>query len=315
MFKKFPSIEQVHTVARQALRFNRTDIKRYVSKVKLHGTNACVRIDFTGNVAAQKRSSDCTPENDNCGFAAFVYANKDYFKATFPVLPQGPTYVWGEWAGEGVQKGDAISQCPKAFHVFMIEFGDGRTIIEDDMGSAFLTSHPQVKWIPVYRYYDFSFFDNASLNRAQEQMESDIEEMSKVDPYVKQVYGVEGPGEGFVFYPIPFDKEMMFKLKTEHHMGNKRVDKKIVSFTPEQVTELEAFVSKYATEPRFNQALTELGISDTFTIKNIGPFLGWVSKDVFKECQAELEVSGLEWKNVASVLTRVSKQWFLRKLV
>jgi len=139
--------------------------------------------------------------------------------------------------------------------------------------------------------------------------------METCDPYVSRVYRITGVGEGFVFYPIPFDERMMFKIKTSHHMENKRIDKEIISFTPEQVKELEDFASKYATEPRFKQALTELGISDTFTIKNIGPFIGWVAKDVHKECQAELEVSGLEWKDVASVVTRIGKQWFLTKLV
>ncbi len=312
-FKKFPSIEQLHTIAREALKYGKAGDKTYLSKVKLHGTNACVQVHPDGQVKAQKRSGMITPEHDNFDFAKWVDKNQQWFLDVFKPRPQGVIYIHGEWAGQGIQKSDAVSKCRRMFYIFMIEFPDGSTIIDEK--PPFLTSHEDVMWIPPYRYFDnVNFFDNVKMNKFVEQIESDIKEISVEDPYIKQVHNVSGEGEGFVFYTIPFDPTMIFKVKTEAHMENKRQDLKIVSYTPEQVKEIEDFADKYCTEVRYQQALTELGIRDTFSIKDTGKFIGWVCRDVYKECPSEAEFNGFVWKDVAAVVTNKARHWFLQKV-
>lgn len=65
---------------------------------KINGTNACVRI-LDGKVTAQSRKRIITPEDDNFGFARWVYENAG---ALTDLLGYGVHF--GEWFGEGIQK-------------------------------------------------------------------------------------------------------------------------------------------------------------------------------------------------------------------
>lgn len=65
---------------------------------KIDGTNACIIIQGGEIVGVQSRKRLITPEDDNYGFAAWVDANKDEIKL------MGDGYVYGEWAGVGIQK-------------------------------------------------------------------------------------------------------------------------------------------------------------------------------------------------------------------
>lgn len=67
---------------------------------KIDGTNAAVIITDDGQVGAQSRNRLITPESDNFGFAAWVYANADSLAAEL-----GPGRHFGEWWGGGIQRG------------------------------------------------------------------------------------------------------------------------------------------------------------------------------------------------------------------
>jgi hypothetical protein len=69
----------------------------YVTE-KIDGTNACVVISDTGEIAAQSRKNIITPESDNFGFAAWVQSNKD------ELLKLGPGHHYGEWWGHKIQR-------------------------------------------------------------------------------------------------------------------------------------------------------------------------------------------------------------------
>ncbi|WP_367137997.1 RNA ligase family protein [Saccharothrix sp. HUAS TT1] len=65
---------------------------------KIDGTNGCVII-YDGVVRAQSRKRLITPDDDNFGFARWVYDNAG---ALTDALGWG--YHYGEWFGEGIQK-------------------------------------------------------------------------------------------------------------------------------------------------------------------------------------------------------------------
>ena len=65
---------------------------------KINGTNACVLI-YDGQVKAQSRKRMITPDDDNYGFAKWVYDNAGVLMDTL-----GYGYHYGEWFGEGIQK-------------------------------------------------------------------------------------------------------------------------------------------------------------------------------------------------------------------
>lgn len=67
---------------------------------KIDGTNACVVVDMAKReVKAQSRKRMITPDDDNAGFARWVYDNAG---ALMDVLGHG--YHYGEWFGPGIQK-------------------------------------------------------------------------------------------------------------------------------------------------------------------------------------------------------------------
>lgn len=78
---------------------------------KIDGTNAAVVITGEGDVYAQSRTRFVTPENDNCGFAAWVEGEKDDLARFL-----GPGVHFGEWWGEGIQRGYGIKG--KRFSLF-----------------------------------------------------------------------------------------------------------------------------------------------------------------------------------------------------
>ncbi len=65
---------------------------------KIDGTNACI-VAQNGKVTAQSRKRIITPDDDNFGFAKWVYDNAGALLDTL-----GYGYHYGEWYGEGIQK-------------------------------------------------------------------------------------------------------------------------------------------------------------------------------------------------------------------
>ncbi len=65
---------------------------------KIDGTNGCIVI-YNGKVSAQSRKRIITPDDDNYGFARWVYDNAGALMDTL-----GFGYHYGEWFGEGIQK-------------------------------------------------------------------------------------------------------------------------------------------------------------------------------------------------------------------
>ncbi len=101
-FKEFSKITRLNNV-------------RWAITQKMHGTNASVwiipnaegGIDF--NVGSRTRF--ITPDDDNYGFARFVYENKDKF-----IELLGPGVHFGEWAGPGINSGEGLTE--KTFFLF-----------------------------------------------------------------------------------------------------------------------------------------------------------------------------------------------------
>jgi hypothetical protein len=132
-FKHFPDIEGFHVAVKSGEYFGFPTV-HYRGKIKLHGTNAGVRIK-DGEVAAQSRTQLITPTSDNAGFAKWVETRKDWFKNL--AYNCNNVVIFGEWCGPGIMKGTAINQIPhKAFVVFaVIEFtgetdDDAQVVVE-----------------------------------------------------------------------------------------------------------------------------------------------------------------------------------------
>lgn len=97
-FKEFDSIEILESLS--------------VLSEKIHGTNAQIAISDDGTeIFAGSRNRWVTPEDDNYGFANWVYPNKD---ALIKLL--GPGRHFGEWYGAGIGPGYGLTE--KRFALF-----------------------------------------------------------------------------------------------------------------------------------------------------------------------------------------------------
>ena len=65
----------------------------------------------------------------------------------------------------------------------------------------------------------------------------------------------------------------------------------------------------FVTVARCEQGVSVVGLG----MKNVGSFLKWMSEDIQKESTAELEVSGLEWKDVQKQLQVSARTWYINE--
>jgi len=299
------------------------------SKVKLHGTNAGVRIYADGRVVAQKRTDDISVEDDNAGFAAWVDTMHEYFSFLGLALADKNSFVvlHGEWAGPGVQKKAAVASIPeKAFFVFSMETKDGH-VVEPEALQAFLETEEglpaRVHVIPWHSLeVSIDFNDREDAEKLAERMNEAVAQIDKIDPYIKDLYGIEGVGEGLVFYPRGENfltlrahngLSLLFKVKGTSH-GEKGAGKAARTSAVPSAGAME-FARTHVHEDRLEQGLQAVCGTELPTMKHIGPFLGWIGRDVEKETIDEREASGLDWKkDCAGPVALAARTWLLAKI-
>ncbi len=114
---------------------------------KIDGTNAAVLVTDDGQVGAQSRSRLITPEQDNHGFARWVYANAEALAKAL-----GPGRHFGEWWGGGIQRGYGLAKDDKRFSLFNLS-----RYAECDFSEL-----PNVALVP--KIYSGPFDSNAVVN-------------------------------------------------------------------------------------------------------------------------------------------------------
>lgn len=329
-----------------------TSVVSYKAKVKLHGTNAAVRISADGTVTAQSRTNIITPENDNAGFARWVKANEEAWRDTFKVVSNFDNsahylnaVIYGEWIGPGIQKGVAVSEIPKkSFAIFAVQFldkneehGDMLMVEPRHIEMYGMQNIPDVYVLPWYEQsidIDWKQTDE-ELSKTIAPINDWVMAVEANDPWVEKTFGVKGTGEGLVFYPVSeahknsFEHftNLCFKAKGEKHKNIATA--KPVQVSAEAAASIEAFVNMVVTPARLEQGaraiLGEHKHEDAlkclfcttgalnYDMKNTGKFVAWVSADVEKETQDELAASGLTFKQVQKTITDRARTWYLAK--
>ncbi len=93
----------------------------YEGTIKLHGSNFGICFERNSGFYCQSRERIITPTSDNAGSAAWANSaleeDWDVLRSNFPPHWE-KVVVYGEWAGQGIQKNVAISTLPKAFYIF-----------------------------------------------------------------------------------------------------------------------------------------------------------------------------------------------------
>ncbi|MDY6786300.1 MAG: hypothetical protein SW833_27895 [Cyanobacteriota bacterium] len=208
-------------------------------------------------------------------------------------------------------------------------FTDGRVAkleVEPDKIRDVVPNHPDIFILPFYGdSITLDFSDKEQLKARAEVFNQMVQAVETSDPWVKETFGVEGIGEGLVFYPemhapqngssrdlsLEFSfSELLFKAKGEKHQAVKT--KKPVQIDPEKVRTVGEFVNLFVTSARLEQGVTE-ACAGEFDIKKMGNFLQWLSNDVKKESVAELERAQLIWKDVSKPVMNAAREWYQQR--
>lgn len=302
----------------------------YRGKIKLHGTNAGIQINKDG-VFAQSRNRMLTVEDDNVGFAKWVEATdvwQQYQEITNMLATDNKTVIYGEWAGTGIMKGTSVSNIGKRiFAIFAVRYVNDKSDVvlyePEDIKHCFeqldLQLPEDVYILPWgTEEVECNFNNQLELQLSAQKFNNYVEKVEDSDPWVKEVFDVDGNGEGYVFYPVPQvqDYERMshfiFKAKGDKHRKEGAKKKVFVPVSAETLNSIGEFVDMFVTIDRLEQAVREACGGD-YNVRQTGNFMKWIGNDIQREGLAELEANNLEWKQVAKEVTNRSRDWWLKK--
>ena len=264
--------------------------------VKLHGTNAAV-VKYKDRTEYQSRERVLTLTSDNAQFMLLMSGkNLDFM---FDMEFEESIAVFGEWCGQTIQKGVAISQLPKMFVIFAVQV-DGEWVdhfIQDpDQNIYHIESFPTF-WIDI----DFN---------APEMAQNKLIEMTlavEAECPVGKHFGAIGVGEGIVF--TTGARDYIFKSKGEKHSVSNV--KTLASVDVELIESWKEFVDYAVTENRLKQGIEYL-ITEGLEVsqKSTGDFLRWVVNDIVKEESDVIVKNGLDLKKLNPLISKKARNWF-----
>lgn len=275
---------------------------KFTGSVKLHGTNAGVGYSVNDGLWVQSRSNIITPENDNFGFARYVEDNKTAFIELFehilyvnPNLKDENIYIFGEWAGKGIQKSVGISQIEKSFFIFALKIQPKNKSEAYYLPSNYLRDNEH----RIYNIEDFLTYeleiDFARPDLVQNKLGEITLSIEKSCPVAK-AFGFEGIGEGCVWVANVDGHTYRFKVKGEKHSVSKV--KTLAAVDTEKMNSIHDFIEYSVTENRFMQAMNIVFPDGVIDIKKLGEVIRWVVGDVTIEEADVLKESNLEPKDV-----------------
>ena len=289
----------------------------YQGTVKLHGTNGNLVMFEDGKIYCQSKERMLAEGCDNAGFWAAMqdvdlhelfakvkvgFYEANGFEATYPII------ISGEWAGGNIQKGVAINGLEKFFCIFGVKVGEDWQPLDDYYNIQDNASN-------IYNALQFpTYVVEVDFNQPELVQNTLVEVTEAVEAEcpVGKFFGKSGVGEGVVWKPIDRDlvanTETWFKVKGEKHSVSKV--KTLAAVDPEKLASMEAFVKYACTEARMEQGIQEVGLD--FAL--IGPFLGWLNRDIIKEESDVLAASGLTMNVVGRHISNAAKQFYLGKL-
>lgn len=291
--------------------------------VKLHGSNAGISYTPADGVQALKRSSLIGKEGltAHFGFNSFVQVtNKDYFLKfmsdlwdNLGCIPGEQLTIYGEWAGEGVQRGVGVSFLEKSFFVF----GAKITIQGSEEERWVDTSKLIFTADNVYNIFEFPTYKiTIDFNRPELStplLTTLTENVEKDCPVSRQLLGNDFEknlvGEGIVWTCFWNEEKYVFKTKGEKHSTTKV--KTLASSDPEILNSIYEFVDYACTENRVRQGIQEVEATDRKDTPNL---LRWVANDIISEEAEELKVNNLEWKQVAKEVSNRVRDIFFKDL-
>lgn len=331
--QKFTSIEQFRTVikhVRENSAYHGLPIPTitFEGTVKLHGTNAGVRVD-SNDIIPQSREREISIASDNAGFAHFALGRRDVWGTLVNAmrlhmeLPEGVYTVFGEWCGGNIQSKVGLNKLNKHFVVFNIYDHTREQYIPRDwmkgivgvpdmlaafntMGIYFIYQIPPVQFV-----IDFNMPEQYITEL--ERLTLNVEERCPWAAFM----GAEGIGEGLVWTPVEnfANTRLWFKTKGVKHQGKDQSKVKTLNVDPVRVGAIRELVAVLLPEWRLEQGVTFLRENGySLDQKATGQFLSWVMKDVLKEESDTIEANPYPWKELTGYLTTAARDWYFKHL-
>ena len=334
-FVKFPSIEQFRKVVKTVndksaftgldsngdttFDYNKPKpVIKFTQTVKIHGTNAGIGLTKDGEFFQQSRNRLINVENDNAGFANWCEESirkpylirflSDVLWDTTKLYKENPVVqavLFGEFAGQGIMKGVAVSSIDKSFFAF------GLYYLHED-GSVTKTTNIKDFKAESLGLYNVFMFDNKTINidfnNTEEAISKIIDDTLSVEEEcpVGKYFGIEGVGEGVVL--LSECGNYIFKSKGEKHSVSK-----VKTLSPAEtydLTSIENFVSDVLTKSRLEQGidyLKEMGLDIDNT--STGEYIKWCQEDILKEEGDIIESKLLDVKKVNGVIAKKAKRY------
>jgi hypothetical protein len=304
MFVPFPKIHAYHDAISHARRVRELDARRpgetlYRGTVKLHGSNAGVRVPRDGAIYPQSRNRALDLASDNFGFAAFAFAQEQAIQEIARLIKTRvgarDITLFGEWIGPGVQKGVAIAQLPaRQWVLFAVAATEFAVPVFFDICQIGQLSCPEAG---IYSVLDapsehvvVDLSSPASCTRAAEAINEHTQRIEDACPWAAR-FGLEGVGEGLVWTPVGGyeDPGLCFKSKGVKHKGEPGSrSSKAASLTAEQFASIDAFVAAYVDDARIAQGVEYLReVGEPIDMRSTGAFLQWITGDVLAESRGE----------------------------
>tara|TARA_R110000796_G_scaffold215732_2_gene331745 strand:+ start:14035 stop:15066 length:1032 start_codon:yes stop_codon:yes gene_type:complete len=287
--------------------------------VKMHGTNSSVAEDCEGGEFwAQSKGHIVTVGDDNYGFAKHVEEHKEAFKELIEhvryndetVNKGDGVAVFGEWAGEGIQKGVAITGIPKSFFIFDVkitpENGDDAYYVD----SSYLNKDENARIYNIEDYVSYKIdIDINNPGLAQNELIEITNTIEELCP-VGKMFGVEGIGEGVVWIVFYRGKKFRFKVKGAKHSVSKT--KNLAPVDTEKLNSINEFIDYAVTQNRYEQAIETVFKGEELDIKKLGDVIRWMVNDITEEESDTLADNGLTSKEVNKHISSRSRTMFLK---
>jgi len=293
---------------------------KFKGLVKLHGTNAGVGHNPSEGIWKQSRTNIINVGKDNAGFAFFVESNEKSFEELVEhvryvnkgvIGDNDDIIIFGEWAGEGIQKGVAITGIPKSFFIFDVKIRP-----EDESVDPYYIEYDYLRDTDnrIYNIEDYLSYEIEIDFNAPEKSQNKLVEITQAVEAlcpVGKAFGVEGVGEGVVWSTTYNGHKLRFKVKGEKHSVTKV--KKLASVDTEKLANIEEFVEYAVTENRINQGLKALFPDGDLNKSRLGEFMKWMMTDILAEESDTMADNGLEPKDIGKYVSNKARTMFFAR--
>lgn len=345
---KFGSIEQLDTVFKTIQHYsqlngfdennkpiyNNNELPKLEVKLseKIHGMNGGVNYSNKEGFYVQKRREVITLDNDNGGFAFFCKTNEKVLLDLINKLSKQYNInfdthritLFGEFAGDGIQKKSALTGFKKKFILF--QYFKVSNVNEElrETDTNWLENKVNNQWIAseendiynIMNYFtqdiiiDFNQFEESKSKL--ENLVLKIEESSPLGEF----FGKKGNiGEGLIGNFLFNGDKISFKVKGQKHT-NTRVYKPKV-----QDDELikKKMDCAYQVCPAFRleqfwQEIFGFNNEKTPDIKYLKDFIKKVIQDINKEDLFKISEFNLEPKAIYPYVSKICQKWFIEQL-